>query len=193
MFKKLLVGLLGVMLSSSLAFATPIKGSASIGAASSTLTGGTNLLTATTVAANLEFIGAGLLDYAVIAPFTFITDSQMHLNNILAYTWTSPVGTWTTSGYTILTRTEHFLDLLLKGTFTPSGILSGYQASAASERLSLNQSGDSVSWAATLNSPPVGTPAPVPEPGTIVLLSSGIFGLIVYGKRRKNQNNSCTA
>lgn len=193
MIKKLLVGLLGVMLSSSIAFATPIKGSASIGAASATLTGGSNLLTATSVAANLEFIGVGLVDYAVVSPFTFLEQSALDLNNILAYTWTSPVGSWTTSAYTILTRTTSNLDLFLTGIFTPKGVLAAYEASPASERLSLNQSGDSVSWAGTLNSPPLNTSAPVPEPGTILLLSSGLFGLVVYGKRRKNQVNSCTA
>jgi hypothetical protein len=194
MFKKLLVGLLGVMLSSSIALASPIKGSASIGAASATLTGGANLLSATSVSSNLEFIGAGLLDYAAIAAFTPITDTTLDLNNISAYTWTSPVGTWTTSAYTIITRTTHNLDLFLTGVFTPAGVLSGYGASPASERLSLNQSGDSISWAGTLNSPPLDNPgAPVPEPGTMMLLGSGLFGLVVYGKRRKNQDSSCAA
>jgi hypothetical protein len=29
--------------------------------------------------------------------------------------------------------------------------------------------------------------APVPEPGTIVLLSAGMFGLCIYGKRRSQK------
>jgi hypothetical protein len=36
-------------------------------------------------------------------------------------------------------------------------------------------------------------PAPVPEPGTLILLGAGFFGLAVYCKRRTSQNNSCAA
>ncbi|MDD2735932.1 MAG: PEP-CTERM sorting domain-containing protein [Desulfuromonadaceae bacterium] len=193
MIKKLMVGIFGVILSSSLALATPITGSTSIGAASATLSGGYTLLSATEITPNSPFISPGFGDYSVIAPFTFFSSTGLNLANILDYTWTSPVGTWTTSAYTIITQTATNLDLFLLGNFAPTGVLAGFDPSGASEHISLNQTGNAVSWGATLNSPALSPPAPVPEPGTMMLLGSGLFGLVVYSKRRKNQNNSCTA
>ena len=35
---------------------------------------------------------------------------------------------------------------------------------------------------------PITTPAPVPEPGTMILLGFGMLGLSVYGKRRMNKH-----
>jgi hypothetical protein len=193
MMKNVLAGLLGVMLSSSIAFATPITGSASVGAASATLTGGSNLLTATSVTPESEFIGKGLVDYSPIVPFTLITNLGLNLADILAYTWSSADGSWTTSSFTILTHTASNLDLFLIGNFTPSGVLAGLDASGASEHISINQTGDSVSWAATLNSPALAPPAAVPEPGTMMLLGAGLFGLAIFCKRGKAQGNSCIA
>ncbi|MDD2853572.1 MAG: PEP-CTERM sorting domain-containing protein [Desulfuromonadaceae bacterium] len=196
MIKKLMVGILGVLLSSSIAFAMPINGSTTVSAVSADLFGGTNLGTATAITPTGGVIHSGLGDYAAISNYTPTTNETLDLSNILDYTWTSEnVGTWTTSAYTIVTQTASFLDLFLIGTFTPDvdGVLAAFDPSGASEHLSLTQSGNSVSWSATLNSPALSTPAPVPEPGTIMLLSSGLFALIVYGKRRKNQINSCTA
>lgn len=197
MIKKLMVGIFGVILSSSMAFATTINGSTTVSAVSAALFGGTNLETATAITPNGGVIHSGLGDYSLISNYTPTTNETLDLSNILDYSWSSPtVGTWTTSAYTIVTRTEHFLDLFLVGTFTPdaAGVLAAFDPSGASEHLSLTQSGDSVSWSATLNSPALPTPAaPVPEPGTMMLLGSGLFGLVVYSKRRKNQNNSCTA
>jgi hypothetical protein len=38
----------------------------------------------------------------------------------------------------------------------------------------------------TVNGTEAATAAPVPEPGTVMLLGAGFFGLAIYGKRRKN-------
>jgi hypothetical protein len=190
MMMKLLVGLLGVMLSCGVAFATPITGSTSIGAASATLVGGSNLLTATSITPNSEFLSTGLGDYAAVVPFTFFSNLGLDLADISAYTWTSVDGTWTTSAYTILTQTANNLDLFLIGTFTPAGVLAGFDPSGASEHLSLNQTGASVAWGATLNSPAV---MPVPEPGTMLLVGAGLFCLAVLSKRSKNQDQGLVA
>lgn len=186
MLHKLLTILVGVMLASTVASATPINGSVSILALSATLSGGSNLMTATQITPNFEFFGTGFGDFSAIASFTPITGSLLTLSNLNAFSWTnSTIGTWTTTSSTILTQTASNLDIYLLGNFTPSlsGVLAGFDPNSSSELISLNQSGLSVSWSATLSSPPTSIAA-VAEPGTIALFGVGLFGLVVFGKHR---------
>ncbi len=86
----------------------------------------------------------------------------------------------------IVNQSTNFLDVYLRGMFTPSGTLSGFNATDTSVRISINLSGDSISAAYTLNTPAVN----VPEPSTYVL---GSIATVVTGfvarRRRRNVTN----
>lgn len=82
----------------------------------------------------------------------------------------------------VVNQSTNFLDIYLRGMFTPSGTLSGFNATDTSVRISINLSGESISAAYTLNTPAVN----VPEPSTYVL---GAIATIVTGfvARRRRQ------
>lgn len=85
----------------------------------------------------------------------------------------------------VVNQSTNFLDVYLRGLFTPTGTLSGFNATDTSVRISINLSGDSISAAYTLNTPAVN----VPEPSTYVL---GAIATVVTGfvaRRRRRQTN----
>jgi hypothetical protein len=86
-------------------------------------------------------------------------------------------GSFAAASAVIVQRTANFLDVFLLGTFTPGPGIPGAVASPTSLRISVNQSGESLSEAITLNSPP----ATIPEPATLALFggrprSGGVHG-----------------
>lgn len=83
----------------------------------------------------------------------------------------------------IVNQGTNFLDVYLRGMFTPAGTLSSFNATDTSLRISINLSGNSISAAYTLNTPAVN----VPEPSTYVL---GAFATVVTGlaARRSRKN-----
>ncbi len=83
----------------------------------------------------------------------------------------------------IVNQSANFLDVYLRGMFTPAGTLSSFNATDTSLRISINLSGESLSSAFTLNTPAVN----VPEPSTYVLgiIATAVAGLIARNRRVK--------
>lgn len=83
----------------------------------------------------------------------------------------------------VVNQSANFLDVYLRGMFTPAGTLSSFNATDTSLRISINLSGDSLSSAFTLNTPAVN----VPEPSTYVLgiVATTVVGLIARNRRVK--------
>lgn len=114
----------------------------------------------------LATFGASGLGTATTATFT----AYLGTNNTLFEKSTS-LGQWgpldlTGASSTILTPTT----------------LSDHPFSLTEEILLTQESGTSASYNANV------TVAPVPEPGTMVLLGAGLLGLAIYGKRRMNKD-----
>jgi hypothetical protein len=153
---------------------------------------GTTLATSTEVtAAFAGTSGPGVGDYAPI-PSSPATD-YFTLPLLLATPESNnPVisnplwGAFTASTFTIVTHTATNYDVELFGVYTPGPSLiaaDGPRVATDGElRVSINQSGTSLSEAITLSTPP----ADVPEPGSVAMLASvGIMGASFLVRRRK--------
>jgi hypothetical protein len=90
-------------------------------------------------------------------------------------------GIFTAQSGTIVTQTASYLDLLLTGIYSPGNQLKSelgkdLDDTAATLRISINQSGTSVSEAVTLSA--------VPEPTSWVLAGSGLVGMLFLRRRK---------
>jgi hypothetical protein len=132
---------------------------------------------------------AGAGDYAAVPAGTLFGPHSIDLssltgnviNNIGTFSLSNAgFGSFTATSGNIVQRSANFLDIFVLGTFTPAGARAGFDPTATSLRFSINQSGDSVSSAITLNSPPV----QVPEPAALALLGVAALGVVRYRRSR---------
>jgi len=145
----------------------------------STLISATQTLVSSNGAGDYNPVPAGTLFGAHSIDLSSLTGNV--INNIGSFSLSNAgFGSFTATSGNIVQRNASFLDIFVLGTFTPAGALAGFDPTPTSLRFSINQSGQSVSSAITLNSPPV----QVPEPAALALLGVAALGVVRYRRSR---------
>jgi hypothetical protein len=187
----LLAGAALMMLTSS-AWAIPITGTISFTGSERLTPDSSTAVTATGMDfSNGEVHGGRTGIYAGIPTDTPVSFTDFSFAPSLAVGGINPLwiltyldNTYSFDLESITTELQRDKFLVLSG----KGILhaTGFDATPGSWFFSTQDQGSTFSSEST-------APAPVPEPGTMMLLSAGVFGLAVYAKRRKNEDGACNA
>lgn len=146
--------------------------------------GVSTLLTGTFVTSS----GIGVGDYLPIPVNTSFGAFSLDLANLGDFAMSNATyGSFDASsvGSFIVSQSANFIDVFLLGIYTPGpGLAAGLDATETSLRISFNQSGNSLSGAVTLNTPPVRIPPPsVPAPASLALFGAALAGLAIARRR----------
>lgn len=190
---KKLIALLAataLMMLTTSVWAVPITGTINFTGSEILTPGGASLLSATGLAFNdVHVEGAVAGTYAAITTDTPVTFTDFTFNPASGLT---PIASFWSLTHLDKTysfdlnaintefQSNNFLNLLGTGVLHATG----YDATPGNWFFSSQDGGTTFS---AQSSPP-----PVPEPGTIVLLGAGLFGLAVFGKRRLNHETGLT-
>lgn len=98
-------------------------------------------------------------------------------------------GTFVPTSGVIVQQTANNLDLYVLGTYTAGAGLGVYDPTVTSLRISVNQSGSSVSAAITLNSPALSIPTP-DSSSNLALASVAAVGLLGAGAMRRKSETA---
>jgi hypothetical protein len=180
-----------ILIAASVSQATPIAGSIPLNPGGLTQNGPD--LSASTIisATTLTTASVGTGDYAFIplgTSFGLATLNYTSNATLSMFAFSNPVfGTFAAASDpqdAVLQKTPNFLDVFIVGIFTPGNAAgwAGKDPSLTGLRISVNQSGTSISAAITLNSPPI--PPSVPEPSTMALTGSSLVGVGLILRRR---------
>jgi hypothetical protein len=128
-------------------------------------------------------------DFGPTPAMTFVTVSPFIFANGNSIFFTSAIGDFNGTFNTVDADglpANRVLSGYALGTFTPSGIYSGFDSGLASLTLSFTQNGEggAISGGFTLSTPPSPPPSVVPEPASWAMLIAG-FGLTGAAMRRR--------
>ena len=147
---------------------------------------GANLSLSTTITDAFSLTnGVGAGDYLPIPLGTNFTTTPMTLANPVNFTISNPVyGSFAPTSFNIVTSSASNYDVELFGNYNPGPGLVGFTTTSGELRISINQSGSSLSEAITLSTPAAN--ANVPEPGSVaMLIAGGLTGTGFLVRRRK--------
>jgi hypothetical protein len=183
----LAAGVIALGLSAGAASAAPIEGSASF-ALFNVTSSPVNIGLGTTFSAGFTIVSSATGDFAAILsaigsldPLTATDGTAVSFSGAYG----SFVGAITVNGATIDgPPNNRVVNIVAEGIFTPAGVLSGFEANAASATFSFNQTGGQAvaGTFTTFAEPPA--PSPAPEPMSLALFGLGLAGLGLVARRR---------